>query len=271
MAGGADLTDRGTVRRALGELDASGVLVGFSGGRDTVWGIAPERHLVASVYRNSAVHALLNRGVVELALQAVATDDETAGTLQEEALRLRELLKFDFFFADRDRFAVEVAAEVGLIAAPGGPPIDEVTPAEATEILRRTDLRVAHLTLRPFLEAYAVVADELAALEPGAAVVEEDFLSWCLRVARQQAMQRRLASWESVSSEMFSAALRLARHRGLLGPADGDRRADSAAEDEQLAARRRAFAAEVRAVRTHLATLSAADDGPVLADVGEAR
>ncbi len=270
MAGGADLTDRATVRRALGELDASGVLVGFAGGRDTVWGIAPHQHLVASVYRNSAVHALLTRGVVELALQAVASD-ETAGSLQEEALRLRELLKFDFFFADRDGFAVEVAAEVGLIAAPGGPPIDEVTPGEAAEILRRTDLRIAHLTLRPFLEAYAVVADELAALEPGTTAVEKDFVSWCLRVARQQAMQRRLASWESVSSEMFSTALRLARHRGLLGPADGDRSADSAADDEQLAARRRGFADEVRAVRAHLATLSVADDGPVLADVGEAR
>ncbi|HEY2220607.1 1-acyl-sn-glycerol-3-phosphate acyltransferase [Actinomycetospora sp.] len=271
MAGGADLTDRGTVRRALGELDASGVLIGFSGGRDTVWGIAPERHLVASVYRNSAVHALLTRGVVELALQAVATDDATAGTLQEEAMRLRELLKFDFFFADRDRFAEEVAAEVGLIAEPGGPSIDGVTPGEAAEILRRTDLRVAHLTLRPFLEAYAVVADELAAVEPGTAVVEKDFLSWCLRVARQQAMQRRLVSWESVSSEMLSTALRLARHRGLLGPADGEESVDGAAAKEQLTAHRRGFSEEVQAVRAHLATLSVADDGPVLTDVGEAR
>lgn len=270
VAGGADLTDRGTVRRALGELDASGVLDAFAGGRDTVWGIAPDRHLVAAVYRNSAVHALLTRGVVELALQAVAADDGSAGTLPEEALRLRELLKFDFFFSDRNSFVGEVAAEAGLMAAPGGPPIDEVTPGGAADLLARTDLRIAHLTLRPFLEAYAVVADELAAVEPGVAVVEKEFLSWCLRVAQQQAMQRRLASRESVSTEMFATALRLARHRGLLDPADVAGGAGGAAEEE-LTARRRGFADEVRAVRTHLATLSATDDRPVLVDVGEAR
>jgi glycerol-3-phosphate O-acyltransferase len=272
MAGGADLTDRGTVRRALGELDGSGVLVSYSGGRETVWGIAPERHLVASVYRNSAVHALLTRGVVELALQAVASD-EAAGTLAEEALRLRELLKFDFFFADRDGFVAEVAVEVGRLTAPGGPPRDEVTPAEAAEILARTDLRIAHLTLRPFLEAYAVVADELAAAAPGPAVVEKEFLPWCLRVARQQAMQRRLASWESVSSEMLSTALRLARHRGLLdaaGGGDGATGGVGDGADDEVARRRRGFADEVRAVRTNLARLSVADDGPALVDVGEA-
>jgi glycerol-3-phosphate O-acyltransferase len=32
----------------------------------------------------------------------------------DEALRLRELLKFDFFFAQREQFLDELAVEVGL-------------------------------------------------------------------------------------------------------------------------------------------------------------
>ena len=130
-------------------------------------------------------------------------------------------------------------------------------------MLRGIDLRVAHLTLRPFLEAYAVVADELADTEPGPAVDEAEFRPWCLRVARQQAMQRRLASWESVSGEMLATALRLARHRGLLEAADT---ADGPSADD-LARDRTAFADEVRRTRGHLATLSAADDGPALTDL----
>lgn len=280
VAGGVDLTDRGSVRHALDELTGTGVLASYSGGREPVWGIAPDHHLVASVYRNSAVHALLGRGVSELALQAVASADPPAGdgadaeeTLKAEALRLRELLKFDFFFADREAFVAEIEAEIALMAAPSdtrgrrGPrSLDDaatMSSARAAEVLRGSDLRVAHLTLRPFLEAYAVVADELAATEPGPAVDQADFQRWCLRVARQQAMQRRLASWESVSGEMVSTALRIADHRGLLDAADTADGPSSA----DLAARRRAFSEEVRHTRGHLATLSAADDGPALADV----
>lgn len=261
VAGGASLTDRATVRRALNDLTASGVLTGYSGGREPVWGVAPQQHLVASVYRNSAVHALLTRGITELALQAVADSEGSGVSLADEALRLRELFKFDFFFADRDAFVAEIEAEASLLSSTSDRPRTAVTPAEAgavgpTEaaaLLAATDLRVAHLTLRPFLEAYAVVADELAVTDPAAAVPDAELQGWCLRVARQQALQGRLASWESVSGEMISTALRLARHRGLLETDDGG-----------LGARRAEFAEEIRRVRAHLSRLSTADDGPQL-------
>jgi len=49
VAGAASLTDRSTVRRALQELVASGVLTCYSGGPETVWGIGADQHLVAAV------------------------------------------------------------------------------------------------------------------------------------------------------------------------------------------------------------------------------
>jgi glycerol-3-phosphate O-acyltransferase len=72
---------------------------------------------------------LLVRAIAELALQAVAESTETthdrpdggtsstadtSRTVVDEALRLRELLKFDFFFAQREQFLDELAVEVGL-------------------------------------------------------------------------------------------------------------------------------------------------------------
>jgi glycerol-3-phosphate O-acyltransferase len=47
-------------------------------------------------------------------------------------------------------------------------------------------------------------------------------------------MQRRLRSSDSISTEVFRTALKVAAHRGLLGPGG-----------EQLAQRRHAFAAEL--------------------------
>lgn len=262
IAGGAELANRATVRRALGELSDSGVLTSFSGGRQTVWGVAHDQHLVASVYRNSAVHALLVRAVTECALQAVAEPSEPSeppgdvGTpLTRAALRLRELLKFDFFFADRDRFAVDVADELALLAPDEAGP-DAVDADEARRRLKGAEWLVAPLVLRPFLDAYAVVADELVEAAPSVELDEKAFLRQCLHMARQQAMQRRLVSQESVSSEMLGTALRLARHRGLV-------ERDAGRSDEELARRRRDFAAEVRAVRGHLRAIAAVTPDPV--------
>jgi glycerol-3-phosphate O-acyltransferase len=221
------------------------------------------------VYRNSAVHALLVRAVTECALQAVASQGDDAldppdgagrngaGTpLAREALRLRELLKFDFFFADRDRFAVDVTDELDLLA-PDEPGSEIVTADDASGWLRRAEWLVAPLVLRPFLDAYSVVADELAAHTASVEIDEKAFVGHCLQIAQQKVLQREVVGQESVSSEMLSTALRLARHRNLLAAADG---ADDQAE---LIRRRQAFADELRAVRGHLDAIAATSPDPI--------
>jgi glycerol-3-phosphate O-acyltransferase len=86
---------------------------------------------------------------------------------------------------------------------------------EAARSLNESDLLVAHLVLRPFIDAYRVVAEELLNLGPGRDVDEQVFLKRCLRLARQWSLQHRITE-ESVSGEMFASALKMARHRGLL-------------------------------------------------------
>src|SRR5882757_540510 len=223
VAGGATLTDRSTLRWALRELVRSGVLTSYSGGSETVWGIGDDQHLVAAVYRNSAIHVLLVRAIAELSLLAVAEADAEPGkgapnTLFDEALRLRELLKFDFFFAQREQFAEELAAEITILASPDASNELKVTPEQAREWLARARPLVSHLVLRPFLDAYRVVGEQLAALDEDETVDQSALVDSCLRVGHQWALQRTLASEESVSGEMFSTALKLAGHRDLLKP-----------------------------------------------------
>jgi glycerol-3-phosphate O-acyltransferase len=240
VAGAADLTNRSTIRWTLHELVASGVVSVYDAGTEAVWGIGEDQHLVAAFYRNTAIHILVDRAVAEMALLA-ATEDSANGsvlpaTVRDEALRLRELLKFEFLFSARAQFEKDLADEVRLIG-----PVEDTTKSVATaevrQLLESADVLLAHLVLRPFLDAYHIVADRLAADEDES-FDEGAFLAECLQVGKQWELQRRIASAESRSMELFKTALRLARHRELV---DGKKSSDLG----DVAQRRRQFADEV--------------------------
>ena len=238
------------MQRALQELVASGVLTVFDAGTEPVWRIAPEQHLVAAFYRNTVIHMLVERAIGEVSLlDAIAAPEgaDVERAAWERAKALRDLLKFEFFFPGRDDFERELRAELALMSpiSPAEPGV--LTSAAARAILDATDLHVAHLVLRPFVDAYLVVADRLAAAGDSA-VAEEDILDEALRVGQQWELERRIASAESVSLELYKTALRLARHRGLLGGEGGD----TAYEGESLSARRAAFLVELQGVATQL-------------------
>jgi glycerol-3-phosphate O-acyltransferase len=248
IAGGADLTDRATVSRTLQDLVSSGVLSSYSGGPETVWGIGDDQHLIAAVYRNSAIHVLVLRAIAELAVLAlVRTPDATNRTAWDRALELRELLKFDFFFAGREEFADELWQEFAIMTGSGHDRSAPLDRREAAASLRDSDMLLAHLVLRPFIDAYRVVAEELAALPADKALDEMTLLKQCLRLGRQWALQHRITE-ESVSGEMFSTAVKLARHRGLF---------DTTSGVETVMAGRRRFVAEIVALQQSIDDLVA--------------
>ena len=240
VAGAADLTNRSTIRWTLHQMVSSGVVTVYDAGTEPVWGIGADQHLVAAFYRNTAIHILVDRAIAEMALLAATEDSADSedgtvapATVRDDALSLRELLKFEFLFSARAQFERELAAEVRLIGAVG----DITKPVRAAAVrglLESADLLLAHLVLRPFLDAYHIVADRLAALEDEA-LDEEAFLSECLEVGKQWELQRRIASAESRSMELFKTALRLARHRELIDGSD----------QAHVAKRRQEFADEI--------------------------
>lgn len=245
-AGGANLMDRATLRHALRDLVDTGVVESFTG-TTTVWGIAPGEELTAAIYRNTAVHVLVNRAITEIVLSRFAEGEEIgARPGWRYALRLRELLKFDFFFSARRDFAIELQHELSLMD-PSGVPVDQMTPEEASRFLDHGRPLVAHLVLRAFIENYWILATQLA--DEGDRQVDGDqgFIDDCLKLGEQWVRQRRVASAESISGEIFAAGIKLATHRGLMG---------RDAAPEGLAQRRRDFLTEIEGVQQRIAEIA---------------
>ena len=192
---------------------------------------------------------MLGRAIVELATLHAAECD-SADPLDDawhEALRLRELLVHEFFFADKRVFSDQLEAETELVDP--GWRARTASPEQAQSMLEDTGFLLAHRVLRPFLEGYLVVADRLAARDPAEPIEEPRFLDECATVGRQWLLQRRLHSPESVSRELFATALRLARHRDLVPPGR-----------DELAERRRDFLAEVRRTVQDTTTIAELDE-----------
>jgi glycerol-3-phosphate O-acyltransferase len=214
-------TDAG-VRRVLGALAQQNVVTAYAGGEEPVYAIERGQHLVAAFYRNSAIHHFVNRAVAELVMLSAPADR------WDEAVRLRDQLKFEFFFPDKSAYRAVLEAELDRLD-PGWE-----TVADGRAVLARSGLLVANRVLRSFLDAQFVVADRLAARSADNPVVEKDFLDECGGVGQQMLLQGRLHGPESLSRELFASAVKLAANLDLLGPGGDD-----------LARRRRAFAARL--------------------------
>ena len=232
------------VLAALSMLVEDGVVERFDG-VERVYRIGPERELAASFYRNVAIHWFVNRAIVELALVTAAesgSDGDPISASLAEARRLRDLLKFEFFFSEKRAYEAELRDEVALIEPAwrehGGTALHDLG-----ETLAQSGALIADRVLRSFLEAYFVVADRLLA-RGGANVLEPEVIQESLRVGRQYQLQRRIVSAEAISTELYKTGLRLAENRDLL---HGDA--------VTLANRREAFVAELQDVLRRLEIL----------------
>jgi glycerol-3-phosphate O-acyltransferase len=238
----------GAVRATLDALVAGGVVTFVGEGRDPVWLIGPEHQLAATFYRNSLIHFLLDTALCELAVLragesafdpvavSVSASDEGSApdpveAFWDEIARLRYLLKFEFYFKERDEHRRQVAAEMAR-HDPSWEARLRSGPAAADELLAGMRPLVSHVVVRPFVEAYRLVADVLAH-DSRPVTADSDVVREALGLGRQYVAQHRLRSSESVSALLFQTALQLARNRGLL-------------EGDDLAVRRAAFLAELR-------------------------
>ncbi len=209
------VASRETLLSGLASLQRHGVVTRYAGGPEPVYLIGPEQRITAAYYRNGIIHFYLIPAIVDL---ATASGDD----VHHEALRLRDLLKFEFVFAEKAGFLAEVDAEAG-----------------------RADRPVTAPFLRPFLEAYWVTAEALRARGAAPVTDVDVLLADACGLGEQFLLQHRIYCADAVSTSYADGALRLAAHRDLVAP-------DPSPPD--LAARRAAFADElhslVRRVRT---------------------
>ncbi|MDH3959367.1 MAG: 1-acyl-sn-glycerol-3-phosphate acyltransferase [Actinomycetota bacterium] len=243
MTAWPDLNEFGRMREALDRLVGEGVVSVYDGGTEPVYTIAAGKQHEAAFYRNTIIHFFLARSIAELAALQAAEDlaaDIPEATWQN-ARRLKDLLRFEFFFPSTRTFSDQVAAET-TIMNPGWQD-HTYSPAQVLAEMADQDMLVAHRVIGPFLEAYSVLADELALL--GNAPAESTALvQRSIGVAQQRWLQRQLTTPESVSADYFRNAIQLADKLGLM-----------ASDDPDLAAQRRAFADELHEITRRLDAL----------------
>jgi glycerol-3-phosphate O-acyltransferase len=225
------------VERALDALVANGVVTRFSEGSECVYLIGADQQLAAAYYRNSIIHFFVNPAIAELALLSASEEelDDRVAAFWSAAMQLRDLLKFEFFFAEKDLFRGELRRELAARDADWEGILRE-GPEAIQALVRRFRPFNAHRVLRPFLESYRIVADHLERLDPSEPLDESRIVSACTGLGKQYHLQRRIRSAASVSQVLFKTALRLADNRGLLHSTEPD-----------LPAWRTVFAEEVRA------------------------
>ncbi|MCV7424204.1 glycerol-3-phosphate 1-O-acyltransferase [Mycobacterium yunnanensis] len=234
-------TDEG-IRAAVDALSGGHPVTRIDGGREPVWRIAPEDEHEAAFYRNTLSHAFLETAIVELALAFSArADGDRLEAFWSQAMRLRDLLKFEFYFADSAAFRDNVAEEMSWHDRTRGGEVvsgwEQHVAAggeEADAILRAKRPLVAGAILRPFIEAYEIVADVLRGTPPD--IGEKDLTTLALGVGGQYIAQQRVRSNESVSALLFATARQVIADQNLLAPA------------ADLEERRAAFLAELRGI-----------------------
>lgn len=204
------------VRAAVDALSNGHPITRVDGGREPVWRIAPDEQHAAAFYRNSVIHAFLETSIVELALaHARHTDGDRMEAFWTQAMRLRDLLKFDFYFADSATFRGNIAEEMAwhnnwaAHVSAGG---DEIH----TLLFAKRPL-MADAMLRVFFEAYEIVADVLR--DAPADIGHKELTDLALGVGRQYVAQTRIRSSESVSTLLFATARQVVEDQDLIAPA----------------------------------------------------
>ena len=98
------------MREVLDRLVGEGVVTVYRGGTEPVYAISPGKQHEAAFYRNTIIHFFLTRAITELAALQAA-EDEAAGHPRghlANARRLKDLLRFEFFFPSTREFADQV-------------------------------------------------------------------------------------------------------------------------------------------------------------------
>jgi len=153
-----------TVEQAVADLARRGLVLVEQSAAGTAARLAPRRALQASYYRNSVAHHFLVGAVAELAF-LVAPSATGAGSVAAHALRIRSLLAGEFTFVPHDDadFVAAVRRDLDMRGADMTSVGRGRPQASRIASLSRMRPLLAHRTLRPFLEGYAVAADTVAA------------------------------------------------------------------------------------------------------------
>jgi glycerol-3-phosphate O-acyltransferase len=222
----------------LGIMIDENIVTRYDEGPEVVYGIALEQHPVASYYRNTVIHFFVNKAIIELALLKASEQDgaEALEAFWGEVDNLRDLFKFEFFYAPTEQFHQEIRAELAHYGDNWETLVGQGT-AGFGQLLNRMTPLISHVTLLTYAEAYSVVVGLLARMDAAESLKQEDCVAEALKYGRQAYLQRRISSESSIGKILFQNAFRMLQSRQLTeggDPSLGERRMALARELREL-------------------------------------
>jgi len=226
----------------LGIMIDEGMITRYDEGPDVVYAIEQEQLAVASYYRNTIIHFFVNKAIIELALLKASETRgaEAPGIFWREVDQLRDLFKFEFFYAPTDEFHRQIREELCRYAENWEELVQKGAPG-FLQLQNNMRLLVSHVTLLTFAEAYSIVADLLARIDEWESLEEAECISRALKFGHQAYLQRRISSPASVAKLLFQNGFQLARNRQL-----------TSGGGKEIAANRKALAMEIHDVLRRL-------------------
>jgi glycerol-3-phosphate O-acyltransferase len=200
----------------IGLMLDEGIVTRYDEGQETVYGIGLDQHAVASYYRNTVIHFFVNKAIIELALLK-ASENEGPNALEvfwAEVDQLRDLFKFEFFYAPTEEFHQQIREELDRYDKDWPAVLSRGT-LGFTQLFNRMTPLVSHVTLLIYAEAYSVVTALAARMEHAETLEEEACVSNALKFGRQAYLQRRISSEASIGKLLFRNGYKMLQSRRL--------------------------------------------------------
>ncbi len=226
IVGRSNFRDDDAVLATLAELHETGIVSYLDEGTERLYAISADQHLNAAYYRNTAVHYFILDAFVEIALlEAASAPGDPREAFFSRTSELRELFKFEFYLPRRADYRSALEQRVSDRFEDWEEAIRQGE-AGVRDALNDVQPLVAHGVLRSFVDAYRIVANVLAAAGADAIDDKSSFLSKCLKTGKQQLLQGRVFSAESISKSLYGTGLKLANYKGLLAANQAEARHD---------------------------------------------
>jgi glycerol-3-phosphate O-acyltransferase len=215
-----------------------GIVTRYDEGPEAVYGIGLDQHAVASYYRNTVIHFFVNKAIIELALLK-ASENEGPGALDTfwtEVDQLRDLFKFEFFYAPTEEFHQQIREELDRYHKDWHILLSQGTLGFG-QLLNQMIPLVSHVTLLIYTEAYSVVAALAARMAYSETLEEEACVAAALKFGRQAYLQRRISSEASIGKLLFRNGFQMLQSRRLTeagGPDVAERRLEQSQQLRDL-------------------------------------
>ena len=211
-----NLTFADHISSLLGIMLNEGIVTLYDEGPEVVYGIGLNQHTVASYYRNTVIHFFVNKAIIELALLKASENEgpDALNVFWAEVDQLRDLFKFEFFYAPTEIFHQQIREELSRYDEDWQTLLRQGTFAFGQLLNRMTPL-VSHVTLLIFTEAYSIVAALAARMAYSETLVEQACVADALKLGRQAYLQRRINSEASIGKLLFNNGFKMLQSRGL--------------------------------------------------------